>query len=233
MSWAPPSPGSRRRHLPARRPRGRRGLDQGLHLAVAARRHGRALRGPHARHEFQRGRGLREALKGAPDLVRRSWAGARTSRPSRSVTPATTTCCSSGGSRSIPDRARRRAEAQGNLLHPRRGLSGRRDETRPHRPHQRAVPQRLLRHQGRDVRQDRVLHAGDQGPQGEDHRHLHRRLELPPAWRTRSSPSPTPTRPSCPSSPPFPLQLLSYYIAVERGCDVDKPRNLAKSVTVE
>jgi len=30
-----------------------------------------------------------------------------------------------------------------------------------------------------------------------------------------------------------PLQLFSYYIAVERGCDVDKPRNLAKSVTVE
>lgn len=31
----------------------------------------------------------------------------------------------------------------------------------------------------------------------------------------------------------IPLQLLSYYTAVERGCDVDKPRNLAKSVTVE
>ena len=31
----------------------------------------------------------------------------------------------------------------------------------------------------------------------------------------------------------IPMQLLSYYIAVERGCDVDKPRNLAKSVTVE
>jgi len=30
-----------------------------------------------------------------------------------------------------------------------------------------------------------------------------------------------------------PVQLLSYYMAVERGCDVDKPRNLAKSVTVE
>lgn len=30
-----------------------------------------------------------------------------------------------------------------------------------------------------------------------------------------------------------PLQLLSYYTAVARGCDVDKPRNLAKSVTVE
>jgi glucosamine--fructose-6-phosphate aminotransferase (isomerizing) len=31
----------------------------------------------------------------------------------------------------------------------------------------------------------------------------------------------------------IPLQLLSYYIAVHRGCDVDQPRNLAKSVTVE
>lgn len=44
--------------------------------------------------------------------------------------------------------------------------------------------------------------------------------------------------PSCPSilSPlltVIPLQLLAYYVAVARGCDVDKPRNLAKSVTVE
>ncbi len=31
----------------------------------------------------------------------------------------------------------------------------------------------------------------------------------------------------------IPLQLLSYYIGVERAIDVDKPRNLAKSVTVE
>jgi glucosamine--fructose-6-phosphate aminotransferase (isomerizing) len=31
----------------------------------------------------------------------------------------------------------------------------------------------------------------------------------------------------------IPLQLLSYYIALNRGCDVDQPRNLAKSVTVE
>jgi glucosamine--fructose-6-phosphate aminotransferase (isomerizing) len=30
-----------------------------------------------------------------------------------------------------------------------------------------------------------------------------------------------------------PLQLFAYHIAVQRGCDVDKPRNLAKSVTVE
>jgi glucosamine--fructose-6-phosphate aminotransferase (isomerizing) len=31
----------------------------------------------------------------------------------------------------------------------------------------------------------------------------------------------------------IPLQLLAYHVAVARGCDVDKPRNLAKSVTVE
>jgi glucosamine--fructose-6-phosphate aminotransferase (isomerizing) len=31
----------------------------------------------------------------------------------------------------------------------------------------------------------------------------------------------------------IPLQLLAYHIAVIRGCDVDQPRNLAKSVTVE
>ncbi len=44
-----------------------------------------------------------------------------------------------------------------------------------------------------------------------------------------------------PAAPPLvmpivlavPLQLLAYYIAVRRGCDVDQPRNLAKSVTVE
>jgi glucosamine--fructose-6-phosphate aminotransferase (isomerizing) len=30
-----------------------------------------------------------------------------------------------------------------------------------------------------------------------------------------------------------PLQLLAYHVAKLRGCDVDQPRNLAKSVTVE
>ena len=31
----------------------------------------------------------------------------------------------------------------------------------------------------------------------------------------------------------IPLQLLAYHIGIAKGCDVDKPRNLAKSVTVE
>lgn len=36
-----------------------------------------------------------------------------------------------------------------------------------------------------------------------------------------------------PISAVTPLQLFAYYMAIEKGCDVDKPRNLAKSVTVE
>ena len=31
----------------------------------------------------------------------------------------------------------------------------------------------------------------------------------------------------------IPLQIFAYYMSVNKGCDVDKPRNLAKSVTVE
>ena len=36
-----------------------------------------------------------------------------------------------------------------------------------------------------------------------------------------------------PSLQVVPMQMLGYYMAIDRGCDVDKPRNLAKSVTVE
>jgi glucosamine--fructose-6-phosphate aminotransferase (isomerizing) len=36
-----------------------------------------------------------------------------------------------------------------------------------------------------------------------------------------------------PSLGVMPLQLFAYYVALQRGCDIDKPRNLAKSVTVE
>ena len=36
-----------------------------------------------------------------------------------------------------------------------------------------------------------------------------------------------------PSLALIPMQIFAYYMALQRGCDVDKPRNLAKSVTVE
>jgi glucosamine--fructose-6-phosphate aminotransferase (isomerizing) len=44
---------------------------------------------------------------------------------------------------------------------------------------------------------------------------------------------PATPEPSFPLLAVVPLQLLAYHIAVARDCDVDKPRNLAKSVTVE
>ena len=36
-----------------------------------------------------------------------------------------------------------------------------------------------------------------------------------------------------PSLSVIPMQLFAYYVASMKGCDIDKPRNLAKSVTVE
>ena len=46
---------------------------------------------------------------------------------------------------------------------------------------------------------------------------------------------PMPPAPPCiqPLLLAIPLQLLAYHLGVLRGCDVDQPRNLAKSVTVE
>lgn len=46
-------------------------------------------------------------------------------------------------------------------------------------------------------------------------------------------PSPSLPWPLQPIVAAVPLQLLAYEVAVRRGCDVDQPRNLAKSVTVE
>ena len=53
-------------------------------------------------------------------------------------------------------------------------------------------------------------------------RHCDRVFCLPPAHRLLM-----------PALAAIPLQLLAYYAATARGTDVDKPRNLAKSVTVE
>ena len=57
--------------------------------------------------------------------------------------------------------------------------------------------------------------------------------ELPPDLADEIIPIPDCHEATLPVIATVPVQLLSYYIAVERGCDVDKPRNLAKSVTVE
>ena len=57
----------------------------------------------------------------------------------------------------------------------------------------------------------------------------------------RRSPASPITSWRCPATPELlspvvvtvPLQLFAYHVAMLRGCDVDQPRNLAKSVTVE
>jgi len=58
-------------------------------------------------------------------------------------------------------------------------------------------------------------------------------LELPAGLADEIIPIPDCHEAVLPIIATVPVQLLSYYIAVARGCDVDKPRNLAKSVTVE
>ena len=66
----------------------------------------------------------------------------------------------------LPDRPRGRPEDEGDLLHPRRGLSGGGDEARPHRPHRRddagggPVPA------GPHLREDALQHPGGEGPRG-------------------------------------------------------------------
>ncbi len=58
-------------------------------------------------------------------------------------------------------------------------------------------------------------------------------LELPEGLADEVIPIPDCHEAAAPILATIPVQLLSYYIALTRGCDVDKPRNLAKSVTVE
>ena len=70
----------------------------------------------------------------------------------------------------LPDRARRRAEAEGDLVHPRRGLSGRRDEARPDRAHRRADAGRRDRAARPRVREDDRQHAGGEGARRLRHR---------------------------------------------------------------
>ena len=69
---------------------------------------------------------------------------------------------------------------------------------------------------------------------GADHRRRHRRRH---ATSSRYSDHviyvPDALEPLQPLLSVVPLQLLAYHAAVARGCNVDKPRNLAKSVTVE
>ncbi|WP_248872746.1 SIS domain-containing protein [Bacillus amyloliquefaciens] len=70
---------------------------------------------------------------------------------------------------------------------------------------------------------------GSRGPRRQHLHHLAERLR-----RRRRQIHPAGSHPAlAPLVSVVPLQLIAYYAALHRGCDVDKPRNLAKSVTVE
>ena len=69
---------------------------------------------------------------------------------------------------------------------------------------------------------------------GDDHRRRHRgRRRASPRCPTIFLPIPDAPEIVQPLLAVVPLQLLAYHVARLRGCDIDKPRNLAKSVTVE
>ena len=90
-----------------------------------------------------------------------------------------------GQGHSLPDRARRRAEAEGDLVHPRRGVSRRRDEARAHRAHRRPDAGGRADAVRRRLRQDAGQRAGSQGSRRDGHRACHRR-------RARPRPHPAP-----------------------------------------
>ena len=132
---------SRRHGLHARRAGDRRRLDQGVHVAARGAAAAGALHGAGARHAVA-GRDaaphrrapaaaavIEQAIQGVGGRWRRSRRGSTTARDFLFLGPR----------HQLPDRARGRAEAEGNLLHPRRGLPGRRDEARTDRAHRRAT----------------------------------------------------------------------------------------------
>ena len=139
----------------------------------------------------------------------------------------------SGARDQLPDCARRRAQAQGDQLHPRRRLSGGRDEAwsdcADRRKHARAG----------DCGQGRALRQDDQPDRAGEGAQRHRDRLATEGDRFISSKADKVLY--IPDAPPLlipilamiPLQLLAYHVAVRRGADVDQPRNLAKSVTVE
>ena len=124
-----------------RRARDRRRLDQGLHDAARRPRSPRPLPRAAARRALAR-RPCREPPRSSLtrcrtsiEQVARARAGDRGRSPGRSPTPRDFLFLGRG--HPLPDRPRGRAQAEGDLLHPRRGLPGRRDEARADRAHRR------------------------------------------------------------------------------------------------
>ena len=124
------------------------------------------------------------------------------------------------------------ALAQGNQLHPRRSLPGRRTQARPAGPGDRAHARGHHRAQGRPAGKAEVQHAGS-ARGGELYVFADADSKIVSAEGMHVIRMPEHYGMLSPILHTVPLQLLSYHTACARGTDVDKPRNLAKSVTVE
>ena len=226
-------PGVRRRHLSPRRTGDRRGLDQGIHLAVHGSGDAGPLFRPPAAFELLGGDEDHQGAAGTAGegppgaaVPRHGAADRREVRRLQQLPfprPAV----------QLPHGPGRGAEAQGDQLHPRRGLSGRRDEARADRPGRCRHAQRLHHAAGAGLRQGDGERRGDQGPRRAGHRRGRRGrhgdgrladdvIEIPAVERVPAA--------DCLGGSAAAVGVL---YRGRRGCDVDKPRNLAKSVTVE
>ena len=204
---------ARKRPRPAdpRRARDRRRLDQGLHLpahrARGAGDRGRARPGTDRRRRRKRVSPPRSAR--CPACWPRRWrSSAQVAEIARDVV-ARARRAVPRARRDVSAGPRRRAEAEGNQLHPRRRLRGGRAQARPDRAGGRRSAGRRARSLGRALRQDRLQHAGGHGPRrpgAADHRRgagspaqgtgSRMRSPCPPATRSRRRSS-TPRRCSC------------------------------------
>ena len=130
--------------------------------------------------------------------------------------------------------ARGRAEAEGDLLHLHRRLRRRRDEARPDRAARRGDAGRLRGDALAGAREARLEHPGGaRARRARDRRQHGRRRRRRRRTPTRRSRFPATDWMLQPILAVIPLQLLAYAIARKRGLNVDQPRNLAKTVTVE
>ena len=155
----------RRRAADAGRARDRRRLDQGLHLP--ARPCSPASPSPPARRAGVIGPELEaELVQALAEVPRHMATVLRDERPYETLAHSLSKARDVlylGRGLELSDRARGRAEAEGDLLHPRRGLCRRRAEAWPDRADRREHAGHRHRAARRSLRQDRVEHAGGGG----------------------------------------------------------------------
>ena len=162
----------RRHHLYARRARDRRGFHQGVHLPVDGAVHPGHVSGPgRARRSTKStSRCLVQELMRCPASSRRALATTRIYEELAQQAVPRHRFSVPGPRHPFPHRARRRAQAEGDFLHPRRRLSGRRDEARAQRADRREAAgggaghaRSVERREPHALREDALEHSGSEG----------------------------------------------------------------------